>query len=125
MAYPGRQPIGELSFGDGSENVVFRYVRGRAEYDLKDKGSVRMARAATSDDLLVEVAVLSGKLNKLDKYVIRYELMSESPLDCCYLKGAKLLQDNRVLVQYITELKVDNRAVLAFIVHITEFSIKL
>ena len=55
MAYPGRQPIGELSFGDGSENVVFRYVRGRAEYNLKDKGSVRMARAATSDDLLVEV----------------------------------------------------------------------
>ena len=51
--------------------------------------------------------------------------MSESPLDSCYLKGAKLLQDNRVLIQYITELKVDNRAVLAFIVHITEFSIKL
>ena len=33
---------GVLSFGDGTEDVTFRYVWGRAEYDLKGKGTVKM-----------------------------------------------------------------------------------
>ena len=46
---------GVLSFGDGTEDVTFRYVWGRAEYDLKGKGTVKMVRSASSDGLLVEV----------------------------------------------------------------------
>ena len=46
---------GVLSFGDGTEDVTFRYVWGRAEYDLKGKGTVKMVRNASSDGLLVEV----------------------------------------------------------------------
>lgn len=51
-----KKPRGVLSFGDGSEDVTFRYVWGRAEYDLKGKGAVKMVRSASSDGLLVEVA---------------------------------------------------------------------
>ena len=46
---------GVLQFGDGTEDVEYRYVWGRAEYDLKGKGTVKMVRSAQSDGLLVEV----------------------------------------------------------------------
>ena len=54
---PDRQlpNLGTLSFGDGSANVRFAYVRGRAEYALEGKGTVTLVRAADSDDLLVKV----------------------------------------------------------------------
>lgn len=45
---------GVLAFGDGTEDVDFRYVWGRAEYDLAGKGTVKMVRSASSDRLLVE-----------------------------------------------------------------------
>ena len=45
---------GVLAFGDGTEDVMFRYVWGRAEYDLAGKGTVKMVRSASSDRLLVE-----------------------------------------------------------------------
>lgn len=50
----GSKPSGVLSFGDGTEDVESRYVWGRAEYDLAGKGTVKMARSASSDGLLVE-----------------------------------------------------------------------
>ena len=45
---------GVLQFGGGGEDITYRYVWGRAEYDLKDKGTVKMVRSASSDGLLVE-----------------------------------------------------------------------
>ena len=45
---------GVLQFGDGTEDVEYRYVWGRAEYNLKDRGTVKMVRSAQSDGLLVE-----------------------------------------------------------------------
>lgn len=45
---------GVLQFGDGTEDVAYRYVWGRAEYELKGKGTVKMVRSAASDGLLVE-----------------------------------------------------------------------
>jgi hypothetical protein len=45
---------GVLQFGDGTEDVTYRYVWGRAEYELKGKGTVKMVRSAQSDGLLVE-----------------------------------------------------------------------
>ena len=45
---------GVLQFGDGTEDVEYRYVWGRAEYDLKGKGAVKMVRSAQSDGLVVE-----------------------------------------------------------------------
>ena len=45
---------GVLQFGDGTEDVDYHYVWGRAEYDLKGKGTVKMVRSAQSDGLLVE-----------------------------------------------------------------------
>ena len=45
---------GVLQFGDGTDDVEYRYVWGRAEYDLKGKGTVKMVRSAESDGLLVE-----------------------------------------------------------------------
>ena len=45
---------GVLQLGDGTEDVEYRYVWGRAEYDLKGKGTVKMVRSAQSDGLLVE-----------------------------------------------------------------------
>ena len=50
-----RRERGVLQFGDGTEDVEYRYVWGRAEYDLKGKGTVKMVRSAASDGLLVEV----------------------------------------------------------------------
>ena len=47
---------GVLQFGDGTEDVAYRYVWGRAEYDLRGKGTVKMVRSAQSDGLLVETA---------------------------------------------------------------------
>ena len=38
---------GMLAFGDGTEDVDFRYVWGRAEYDLAGKGTVKMVRSAS------------------------------------------------------------------------------
>ena len=54
---PKRQnpDLGTLSFGDGAERVRFAYVRGRAEYELKDRGTVTLVRAVGSDDLLAKV----------------------------------------------------------------------
>ena len=49
-----RKLRGVLQFGDGTEDVSYRYVWGRAEYDLKGKGTVKMVRSAQSDGLLVE-----------------------------------------------------------------------
>ena len=47
---------GVLRFGDGTEDVRFRYVWGRAEYELVGKGGVKMVRSAQSDGLIVETA---------------------------------------------------------------------
>ena len=54
---PKRQnpDLGTLSFGDGAERVRFAYVRGRAEYELKDRGTVTLVRSVGSDDLLAKV----------------------------------------------------------------------
>ena len=49
-----KRGYGVLQFGDGTEDVTYRYVWGRAEYDLKGKGTVKMVRSAASDGLLVE-----------------------------------------------------------------------
>ncbi len=46
---------GVLEFGDGTGDVVSRYVWGRAEYEIAGKGTVKMVRSASSDGLLVEV----------------------------------------------------------------------
>ena len=51
----GKKHCGVLSFCGEGEDVDFRYVYGRAEYDIKGKGSVKMVRSSVSDDLLVEV----------------------------------------------------------------------
>lgn len=45
---------GVLQFGDGTEDVEYRYVWGRAEYDLKGRGTVKMVRSAQTDGLIVE-----------------------------------------------------------------------
>ena len=47
---------GVLQFGDGTEDVEYRYVWGRAEYDIRGKGTVKMVRSAQSDGLVVETA---------------------------------------------------------------------
>ena len=52
---PGRRPLGILSFGDGRGSVKFRYVRGRAEYEIGGNGTVRLVRSAESEDVLAEV----------------------------------------------------------------------
>ena len=54
LANPSRTPLGEVSF-DCPGRVRYRYVFGRAEYELEGRGNVRMARSGVSEDLLVEV----------------------------------------------------------------------
>ena len=49
-----RRSRGVLEFGDGAGDVEYRYVWGRAEYDLKGKGTVKMVRSVSSDGLVVE-----------------------------------------------------------------------
>ena len=50
-----------------------------ATYDLDDPQS-------RIEYLLIELFILSGKLDELKKNLIRDEIISESPLDSCYLK---------------------------------------
>ena len=54
LSNPRRTWLGQLSF-DCPGHVRYRYVFGRAEYELEGGGRVRMARSAESEDLLVEV----------------------------------------------------------------------
>ena len=50
--------------------------------------------------------------------------MPETPFDNCHLKLTELLQKHWILIKYVAELKVYNRAVLTLIEHIGKLFIK-